>query len=76
MKENGHLNRRGAAAYMLLKPETLAAWAVLGQGPKFFKAGGRALYRQSDLDAWLASRVVLPGGRPKRRGRGRKAVAT
>ncbi|WP_426414171.1 hypothetical protein [Bradyrhizobium ganzhouense] len=30
---------------------------VTGEGPPFAKLGRRVVYRQSDLDAWTASRV-------------------
>lgn len=32
---------------------TLAQHRSRGTGPKFVKAGGRVLYRWSDVDAWL-----------------------
>lgn len=39
--------------YLHLNPRTLANWRVLGRGPRYVRAGSRALYRQVDLDAWL-----------------------
>ena len=47
-----------AAAYLRLAPKTLERLRVTAGGPPFLKAGpgkrARVLYRQSDLDAWLA----------------------
>jgi hypothetical protein len=42
-----------AGAYLHVNPRTLANWRVLGRGPRYIRSGARALYRQSDLDAWL-----------------------
>ncbi len=39
--------------YLHVNPRTLANWRVLGRGPRYVRAGSRALYRQADLDAWL-----------------------
>lgn len=33
--------------------QTLAQYRSRGTGPRFIKAGGRVLYRWSDVDAWL-----------------------
>jgi len=47
-----------AAAYLRLAPKTLERLRVTAGGPPFLKVGpgkrARVLYRQSDLDAWLA----------------------
>ena len=46
-----------AAAYLRLKPATLAAMRVDGSGPKYFKVGskrrGKVLYTYADLDAGI-----------------------
>jgi hypothetical protein len=44
---------RGAAKHVGFKVGTFANWRCLGKGPRYIKAGGRVLYRLSDLDAWL-----------------------
>jgi predicted DNA-binding transcriptional regulator AlpA len=51
-----------AQALRLKAPATLRKWRQLGTGPRFVKLGaGGAFatvrYRQSDLIAWIASRV-------------------
>jgi hypothetical protein len=56
------LTRPEAAALLRVKPATLGQWAYRGCGPKFLRPdGGRCLYRQSDLDAWLAGGEIVPG---------------
>lgn len=46
-----------AAAYLRLKPATLAAMRVDGSGPAYYKVGskrrGKVLYTYADLDAWI-----------------------
>lgn len=37
---------------------TLQNWRNLQQGPKFMKAGGKVLYRISDIDEWEKKRTV------------------
>jgi hypothetical protein len=42
-----------AAAWLGVKPETLASWRYLGKGPRWFKAGDRVRYFEADLMAFL-----------------------
>jgi predicted DNA-binding transcriptional regulator AlpA len=65
-----------AARYLALSPSTLAKMRLRGDGPRYVKAGPRAVtYRRADLDAWLESHARhstsecsatsdLPKGRP------------
>lgn len=47
-----------AADYLGVKPETLNCWRSLGRySIPFVKIGRRVCYRQSDLDAFIASRT-------------------
>jgi excisionase family DNA binding protein len=56
------LTRPEAAQVLRVKVGTLGQWAYRGVGPRFFRPdGGRALYRKSDLDAWLAGGEIVPG---------------
>ena len=48
-------NTNEAAGYVGLKQRTLEKKRREGSGPVFLKLGGRVLYDQQDLDAWLAS---------------------
>jgi excisionase family DNA binding protein len=52
------------AAYIGVKPSTIIRWRTDRKGPKYFKNGeGRApvIYRKSDVDAWMETRMVEPG---------------
>lgn len=52
------LRRVPASDYLGISPATLATWATRGGGPKYVKVGKLAMYRKSDLDAWLNERTV------------------
>lgn len=42
---------------------TLRNWRVLGRGPVYVKPGGTCVrYRLSDVQAFMESRRVVPGG--------------
>ncbi len=47
-----------AADYLRLSKRTLERLRVSGLGPKFVKCGRVVRYRQSDIEAWIAARVV------------------
>jgi hypothetical protein len=51
------LMQHEAAALLRLSERTLERFRVTGFGPPFIKAGRRVLYRPSDLDEWIASRI-------------------
>lgn len=46
------------ADYVRLSKTTLERFRLTGEGPPFLKLGGAVRYRQSDLDAWLESRLT------------------
>ena len=54
------LSRKEAAVYLGVEPATLATWASTKRYPlRFLKLGAKLVkYRQSDLDAFVASRAV------------------
>jgi len=52
------LTQREAALALRLSERTLERSRVSGTGPVFVKCGRRVLYRQSDIDEWISSRVV------------------
>jgi excisionase family DNA binding protein len=55
------LTRREAAAYLGVRPETLAVWHCTGRYRLPVVKVGRAVrYRLADLEAWLAARTVRP----------------
>jgi len=52
------LDNRAAAQYLGVKPETLDVWRCTKRYPlPFIKVGRLVRYRQSALDAFLASRT-------------------
>lgn len=49
------------AAYLGVAPKTLSNWRALGEGPRYVRLGkshARIVYRVSDLDQYLADRVI------------------
>jgi excisionase family DNA binding protein len=52
------LTRVEAAAYLGVRPQTLATWASLGRyGLPVIKVGRCVRYRMADLERWLAART-------------------
>ncbi len=55
------LTRRQAAAYLGIKPHTLAVWATTARHSlPYIRVGRLAKYRKEDLDDFLRSRTVRP----------------
>ena len=52
------LTQREAARLLRLSERTLERLRVSGGGPCFVKANRSVRYREADLEAWIASRVV------------------
>jgi predicted DNA-binding transcriptional regulator AlpA len=52
------VTQREAAAVLRLSERTLERYRTSGLGPKFCRMHRSIRYRQSDLEAWIASRVV------------------
>lgn len=52
------LTQRQASALLRLSERTLERLRVAGTGPRFVRAGRSVRYREVDLEAWIASRVV------------------
>lgn len=52
------LNTRDAAAYLGLKPGTLAVWRCQNRGPAYHKIGRRVLYDFNDLEAYASAHTV------------------
>jgi predicted DNA-binding transcriptional regulator AlpA len=53
------LTQRDAASILKLSERTVERMRTTGLGPKFVRASDRSIrYRQSDLDEWIASRIV------------------
>jgi predicted DNA-binding transcriptional regulator AlpA len=49
-----------AAAFLGVKPTTLATWRHQGRGPRYIKIGRSCFYFDSDIDAWLNEQAVVP----------------
>jgi excisionase family DNA binding protein len=54
------LDRPALSAWLGVPIRTLAQWAYEGKGPRFYKVGRHARYRQEDVETWLAERVKEP----------------
>jgi hypothetical protein len=52
------LTQRDAARLLALSTRTLERLRCIGGGPCFVRLHGSVRYRLSDLEAWIASRVV------------------
>jgi len=52
------LTQPEAARLLGLSERTLERLRVAGGGPLYVKAGRAVRYRESDLEAWIAARVV------------------
>jgi excisionase family DNA binding protein len=53
------LTREDAAAYLDVKPQTLACWASTKRyGLRYVKVGRNVRYRKADLDRFLEARTV------------------
>ncbi|ODA66048.1 Helix-turn-helix domain protein [Methyloligella halotolerans] len=61
-KTSPYMRPAEAAEYVRLSVSTLAQMRVEQRGPKYFKAGGRVLYRLSDLEEWVESRIYVGTG--------------
>jgi excisionase family DNA binding protein len=52
------LTQREAATLLRLSERTLERFRVQGTGPVYVKAGRLVRYREADLEAWIAARVI------------------
>jgi hypothetical protein len=55
---DGTLKRSEAAKFLGHNPQTLARWAVRGEGPPYFRLGKFVFYRLADLKAYKAKHAV------------------
>lgn len=57
------IDRKEAAAYLGIKPQTLAVWASTKRyALDVIKIGRRAMYRVADLDAFIEKNAMDMGG--------------
>jgi excisionase family DNA binding protein len=52
------LDQREAAKLLRLSERTLERLRLEGGGPLYVKAGRCVRYRETDLEAWIAARIV------------------
>ncbi len=57
-KTVGTINENEAAAYLSVAVQTLQKWRSSGGGPPYAKIGRRVVYRLTDLERWLESRLI------------------
>jgi hypothetical protein len=55
------LSRAEVGDRLGIPPATLAAWASAGSGPRYFRVGRHARYREVDVIAWLELQARVPG---------------
>ncbi len=61
-----YLSRKEAAEYLgVISPATLAKYAVIGGGPRFYKLSSRVGYTIEDLDAWAQARTSTSDSGPE-----------
>lgn len=60
MQAKENLTTHEAAQYLRTSARTLIRWRAERIGPKFTRAGGKVLYRQRDLAAYLDGHTVEP----------------
>lgn len=55
----GLMSEEELAVLLDVKPQTLQTWRVQKTGPDFVKLGKAVFYRRADVEAWIASNVVV-----------------
>ena len=63
------LGTREAAEYSGIPANTLRVWRSQGEGPRYYKPRGRALYDINDLDEFIRSGCRASSVRTNREGR-------
>jgi hypothetical protein len=54
------LNTRETARYLGVSEVFVKKRRRLGKGPRFYRIGGRVIYKRTDLDAFLEAHAVEP----------------
>lgn len=63
------LTQRDAAMALRCSERTLERLRLTGNGPRYVKTTRRVLYREGDLEAWVASRLTTNTSSPLTKGR-------
>jgi hypothetical protein len=53
------LTETEAAAYLRIRPNTLAVWRCKQRGPQYIKLGSRVIYDPDDLDAFMTAHKII-----------------
>ena len=69
-----YLNTREAAEIVGMSPRTLEYYRTTGQGPAYFKLGGRVRYALEDIERWVHARRRYSTRGPERAGPRRAAT--
>lgn len=46
------------AEILRIAPRTLEDWRTNGRGPNYVQCGGKPVYRERDIDAWIELSIV------------------
>lgn len=57
---------KGLADRTGIKPKTLDNWRSQRIGPPYYKLGGRVVYDDAEVDAWISARRVDPTAKNSR----------
>lgn len=61
MADGERLMSRAEVGLMLrVPPSTLANWAALSRGPRYYRVGRHARYRMADVTRWLEGNARVP----------------
>jgi hypothetical protein len=60
LTEMQYLDEGETSSFTRCARQTLANWRHLKKGPPYVKAGGKVLYRFSDLKEWMESHLIHP----------------
>jgi hypothetical protein len=61
-----HLNQLELARRWSISPRTLERWRWTGDGPRYIKLKGRVAYREADVEAYEAERLMESTQQPVR----------
>ncbi|WP_346347895.1 helix-turn-helix domain-containing protein [Bradyrhizobium sp. 159] len=61
-----HLNQLELARRWSISPRTLERWRWTGDGPRYIKLKGRVAYREADVEAFEAERLMESTQQPVR----------
>jgi hypothetical protein len=66
MSRHKYLTAPETAGMIRVTVDGLKKMRMQGRGPAYSKAGGKILYREADVEAWITASMVTPGERSGR----------